>query len=285
MSGSPSTTSAVPVRPLLFSHATGFHGRCYQPIAASLAERFHSVAFDYRGHGDTLQPERPIDWNRYGDDATAMARTLVVAGGAPVVGFGHSMGGTCLLMAAHRDPSLFSRLVLFEPIVFPADFVRPQGEASPMVEAARRRRSTFESYDAALANFASKPPLDAFTPEALDAYVRFGFSLGSDGQVHLKCPPEIEAGTFELGGKHDTWSLLPSIETPVLVLAGRPDEPQPPSMIAVRGRRPAPPRAVRRPRRARPLRPADRAGDHRRPHRRRLISRRPGHLGIDQCRR
>ena len=217
---------------LLFSHATGFHGRCYQPIASSLADRFHSVAFDYRGHGDTLQPERPIDWNRYGDDATAMARALVGVGGGPVVAFGHSMGGACLLMAAHRDPSLFSRLVLFEPIVFPADFVRPQGEASPMVEAARRRRATFPSYDAALANFASKPPLNAFTPEALDAYVRFGFRLGPDGQVHLKCPPEIEAGTFELGGQHDTWSLLPSIHTPVLVLAGRPEEPQPPSMIA-----------------------------------------------------
>jgi len=62
--------------------------------------------------------------------------------------------------------------------------------------------------------------------------VRFGFRLGPDGQVHLKCPPEIEAGTFELGGQHDTWSLLPSIPTPVLVLAGRPEEPQPPSMIA-----------------------------------------------------
>ena len=151
-----------------------------------------------------------------------------------------------------------------------------------MVEAARRRRSTFESYDAALANFASKPPLNAFTPAALEAYVRFGFRQGADGQVHLKCPPEIEAGTFELGGKHDTWSLLPSIETPVLVLAGRPDG---------RNHRqrspgcPAPPWAVRRPRRTRPLRPADGAGDHRRPHRRRLISRRPGHLGIDQCRR
>jgi hypothetical protein len=28
---------------LLVSHATGFHGRCYLPLATHLATRFHSV--------------------------------------------------------------------------------------------------------------------------------------------------------------------------------------------------------------------------------------------------
>ena len=63
--------------PLLISHATGFHGRCYEPLAHALADRFHSVAFDYRGHGDTPQPDGPVDWQRYGDDAEAMAVWLV----------------------------------------------------------------------------------------------------------------------------------------------------------------------------------------------------------------
>ncbi|MFT3855802.1 MAG: alpha/beta hydrolase [Ilumatobacteraceae bacterium] len=217
---------------LLISHATGFHGRCYIPVADALADRFHSVAFDYRGHGDTPQPERPIDWERYGDDALAMAQALVAASGAPLVAFGHSMGGACLLMAAHRDPSLFARLVLFEPIVFPTEGVRPPGEDSPLVGGARRRRSSFASYEAAIANFAAKPPLNAFTPEALEAYVRYGFAQAPDGTVHLKCRPEIESGTFELGGKHDTWSVLESIEVPVVVAAGRAEETQPPSLVA-----------------------------------------------------
>ncbi len=218
---------------LLLSHATGFHGWCYEPIAAALADQFHSVAFDYRGHGDTRQPETPVDWDRYGDDAEAIARAVVDLGsGEPVAAFGHSMGGACLLMAAHRDPTLFSRLVIFEPIVFPPDGARPEGVPSPMVEAARRRRPTFASFDAAIANYASKPPLNAFTTEALDAYVRHGFSEGPDGQVHLKCPPAIEAATFEIGGRHSTWSILGEIEVPVLVLAGRAEENQPPSVIA-----------------------------------------------------
>jgi pimeloyl-ACP methyl ester carboxylesterase len=214
---------------LLHSHATGLHGRCYRPMAQALTDRFHSVAFDYRGHGDTPQPEQPIDWVRYGDDATAMARAL----DAPLAAFGHSMGGACLLMAAHRDPSLFTHLVIFEPIVFPGDQQqRPDDAPSPLVEGARRRRSTFASYDAAIANYSSKPPLNAWTAEALDEYVRHGFAEGADGQVHLKCRPEIEAGTFEIGGKHDTWSVLGEITVPVLVVAGHADELQPPSVIA-----------------------------------------------------
>jgi pimeloyl-ACP methyl ester carboxylesterase len=215
-------------RELLVSHATGFHGRCYLPMAAALADAYHSIGFDYRGHGDTpLSRTDSISWERYSDDVEAVARTL----DAPVVAFGHSMGGACLLMAAHRDPSRFEHLVLFEPIVFPPDGVRPQGQPSPLVEGARRRRSAFASYDAAIANFAAKPPLSAFTAEALDAYVRFGFAPTEDGQVQLKCQPDTEAATFELGGVHRTWDLLASIRVPVTVISGR-VQPLQPSAVA-----------------------------------------------------
>ncbi len=214
---------------LLVSHATGFHGRCYLPMAHSIADRAHSVAFDYRGHGDTRLPDAPISWERYGDDAEAVAATL----DTPVAAFGHSMGGACLLMAAHRNPSLFDHLVLFEPIVYPLDLDRPTTGQNPLVEGARRRRAAFPSFQAAIDNYAAKPPLNAFTPEALDAYVRFGFAEGEDGMVHLKCRPETEAGTFELGGTHRTWDLLAEIEVPVLVIAGAVQEMQP-SAIAER---------------------------------------------------
>ena len=217
---------------LLISHATGFHGRCYAPIAHALAESFHSIAFDHRGHGHTPQPwDVPISWERYGQDTLAVVRSL---DGAldPLVAFGHSMGGATLLMAAHADPARFVRLVLFEPIVFPPEGVRPSGTENPMVVAARRRRTSFDSFDAALANFTSKPPLSSWTAEALDEYVRHGFHEGEDGRVHLACPPEVEAGTFELGATHRTWDLLPDIEVPVTVVAGRVEEMQPSRIAA-----------------------------------------------------
>jgi pimeloyl-ACP methyl ester carboxylesterase len=218
-------------RTLLLSHATGFHGHCYAPMAHHLADRFHSLALDYRGHGDSpaligADGHPVVEWERYGDDAEAVASALVATRGGPLVAFGHSMGGACLLMAAHRDRSLFSHLVVFEPIVFPTDAPR-QGGPSPLVIGARRRRAVFPSFEAAIENYAAKPPLGSFTPSALDAYVHHGFRRDEDGQVHLKCLPEVEARTFETGASHTTWDLLDEIETPVLVVAGVVQEFQP----------------------------------------------------------
>ncbi|MEK7422204.1 MAG: alpha/beta hydrolase [Actinomycetota bacterium] len=217
---------------LLISHATGFHAHCYLPVAHELDHHFHTFGLDYRGHGDTAAGAVApgVDWERFGDDAEAVATALAAADGAALIGFGHSMGGAALLMAAHRDASLFRGLVLFEPIVFPPIDPRRGGDGeSPLIAGARRRRASFPSYEAAIANFAAKPPLGTFTPEALDAYVRFGFAEDANGQVHLKCHPDFEADTFAASGEQATWAALAEITTPVLVVAGRREAMQPSS--------------------------------------------------------
>ena len=213
-------------RPLLLAHATGFHGYCYLPIADELADDFESYALDFRGHGDTARPaDWDVDWERYGDDALAAARAVAPNGG--LVGFGHSMGGACLLMAAQRDPGLFDAIIAFEPIVFPPREIDPHAGAEndepTLSRGARKRRATFESFDAAISNYASKPPMMAFDPDVLRLYVAHGFRPSPEG-VRLKCDPETEARTFDMGGGHSTWALLPEIDTPVTVVAGQVEE-------------------------------------------------------------
>lgn len=218
---------------VLLAHATGFHGHAYLPIAKALAPRFHSWGMDSRGHGDTPLPAGwTVSWEGYGDDAFAAASALAeLPGGAGgIVGFGHSMGGSALVMAAARQPSLFRLLVLFEPIIFPTDRVREPDAPNPLRDGARRRRSTFESFDEAIANYASKPPMSAFDPDALDAYVRHGFRQDGD-VVRLKCDPDTEADTFDNGGKHSTWDSLAGLRTPIVVVAGPPEDMRP-SMVA-----------------------------------------------------
>lgn len=213
--------------PILFSHATGFHGHCYAPVAAALSDRFHSYALDYRGHGMTeCAPDWEVDWERYGDDAVAAARHVAPDGG--LVGFGHSMGGAGLFMAAHRDPGRFDLIVAFEPIVFPPSEADEPPYDSPLASGARRRRRTFESYESAIANYAAKPPLGAFTPEALRAYVEHGFRPDPDaGGVTLRCEPEHEARTFEQSWSHRAWERLAEIDVPVVVVSGRVDDEAP----------------------------------------------------------
>lgn len=201
--------------PLLFSHATGFHGYCYLPVADELADAFTTYAIDYRGHGDTARPDDwDVDWTHYGDDAEAVSTALAPAGG--LVGFGHSMGGAALLMAAHRRPELFDLIVAFEPIVFPPErYVG--GSGSPLVDIARRRRASFPSFEEAIENFGTKPPMSSFDPDVVRLYVAHGFRAAPEG-VRLKCDPEHEARTFERSWSHPTWDQLPEIDTPVLVI-------------------------------------------------------------------
>ncbi len=192
-----------------------------------------------RSRGNPRPGGAPLDWARYGDDALAAAEWLAgrAGDGTPLVAFGHSMGGATLLMAAERSPELFGSLVLYEPIVFPppgsADEATGGGRSGP---AARRQGRvdggrTFDSYAAALANYASKPPMSAFAPSALEAYVRGGLRpvdpADPDGPVELCCSPETEAATFEGGGAHDTWDRLGHIAVPTMVLGGALDAPPP----------------------------------------------------------
>ena len=221
---------------ILYAHATGFHARCWQTVATRLNNR-HNVGYDARGHGDTpADPDWLVDWETHGADATAIAETLQADG--PVLGVGHSMGGAALLMAAIAKPHLFRGLVVYEPIVMPTDPLRDlEAEPRPdnfLAAGARKRRSSFASFEDAIANYSSKPPLRAFTPECMQDYVRHGFSLGSDGQVHLKCTGELEARTYEAGGNHHTWDRLGEFRIPVWVVCGLPESMQPSSrMVAL----------------------------------------------------
>lgn len=221
--------------PILLSHATGFHAHCWEPMAEILSANHHVMGFDHRGYGDaeTVDPAT-IEWQQYGNDALAAARYLSAQhDGQPIVGVGHSMGGASLLMAALREPQLFSVLFVFEPIVFPPTPDNDDRAPSPLAGGARKRRSSFASFDAALENFTAKPPMASFHPQAREAYVRHGFKPTAQGEIELKCLPEHEARTYETGGTHSTWGDLSRISTRVWVLSGAP-APFQPSSFAVK---------------------------------------------------
>jgi pimeloyl-ACP methyl ester carboxylesterase len=119
-------------------------------------------------------------------------------------------------MAALSEPGLFDLLIVVEPIVFPP---RAGTVDSPLAAGARRRRDRFPSFETALENFSAKPPLNSLDPRVLAEYVRHGFTE-HDGDVVLRCRPEYEARTYEMGVAHDTWTRLDRLATPTLVVAG-----------------------------------------------------------------
>jgi pimeloyl-ACP methyl ester carboxylesterase len=219
--GGPGSGTPAPV--LLFSHATGFHGRVWEPMASLLCNRFHCVSLDLRGHGmSELPPGAGLAWSGMGDDVVAALSSDRFPPG-PVHGIGHSMGGAALVLAAARRPDAFRSLWLYEPVIVPPDGWSLTGGDNPMSEAAARRRDRFDSLDQAYENYRSKPPLDQLHPDALRAYVDGGFSPTPDGSVTLRCRPSTEAEVFRHAAASGAWSTVASIEMPVAIVAGRPD--------------------------------------------------------------
>jgi len=198
---------------LMFVHATGFHGWCYEPIARHLTDRFHVIAPDLRGHGDSVYPAgTSMDWWNMADDVCAAVAHL--GSHEPLHAVGHSMGGASILMAELLRPGTFDGAWMFEPIVIPD---MPDRPPSAMSENARRRKNHFESRREAFDRYSSRPPFSAVDPAALRAYVDHGFSEDPSGGVTLKCPGEIEAQVFE-STVTGLDSRLAEVQTPITVV-------------------------------------------------------------------
>lgn len=183
--------------PLILCHATGFHGRVWEPVAEALADRYRCYAPDLRGHGDTVYPVGlDLAWGGMAADLLATVDGLGVGDGdAGVRMAGWSMGGCSLVLAELARPGLVHRAWAFEPILFPSDFMGVGG--STLADGARRRRNTFDSIEDALENYGSKPPFSLCRPDALRSYVVHGFRELDDATVTLKCPGSVEAEVFE----------------------------------------------------------------------------------------
>ncbi|MFP5576780.1 MAG: alpha/beta fold hydrolase [Acidimicrobiia bacterium] len=201
-------------RPLLLCHATGFHGRVWRALADELPGR-RCLALDFRGYGDSTEPEGELTWDGFGRDILAVVDALDLA---PVQAVGHSKGGAAILLAEQERPGTIDRAVCFEPILFPP----MEGTPGPnhLAEITKKRREVFDSFDDAIANFASKPPLGTLRPDVLDDYVRHGFVQQADGSVRLKARREHEAKTYETGSAHGGFARLGDVACPVLVAHG-----------------------------------------------------------------
>ena len=203
--------------PLLLAHATGFHGRVWEPLAAQLSG-FHRWSIDMRAHGDSSAPEdRPLEWYGFADDILSVIDTL---GLDRPFGVGHSKGAASLLLAEQARPGTFRSLYLFEPVVVPTDFVSGHNPDNPLSNGARRRRDTFESFESAFENYASKPPFNTLHPEVLRIYVDHGFAPNPDGTVSLKCLPDNEAEVYAHGMAHHAFASLHEVTCPVSIAMG-----------------------------------------------------------------
>ncbi len=109
------TPSGAETRPtLLLLHGDMRTSRSWDAVARHLRDRYHVVALDSRGHGDSDWPDTGYTFAQRVDDLEAFADAI---GMRNCVAAAHSTGGVVATILARRRPDIFARLVLLEPMV------------------------------------------------------------------------------------------------------------------------------------------------------------------------
>jgi lipase len=215
--------------PLLFAHATGFHGRCWDRIIRQLPRRRRCLAPEARGHGRSSKPAPPYHWPAFGLDLVRIAEHFKIS---EAIGIGHSLGGHLVTSVAASRPATFSQLLLLDPTIRRRDIYGTTPFDAGFI---RRRRVRWPSPEAMLESFRGRQPFDRWRIEVLRDYCEYGLLRQGDEYL-LACPPEAEASVYECSRlpEADLHSVIPSIAQPVTVLRagamGRPlfsDDPSP----------------------------------------------------------
>ena len=196
--------------PLVFAHATGFHGRCWDQVIRRLPGR-RILAPDARGHGRSAKPAPPYHWPAFAEDLAAMEIESAI-------GIGHSMGGHSVTAAAARRPGMFRALLLIDPTIFRPEHYGPPEDWGFIA----RRRGVWQSPEEMFERFKDRPPFSTWDPEVLRDYCNYG--VLEDGR--LACPPEVEASIYTHANAPDAWFDVSTIGVPVTVVrAGNPWSP------------------------------------------------------------
>ena len=102
-------------RPMLFAHGFGCDQNMWRYVAPEFADRYRVVLFDHVGAGGATvswDPERYSTLHGYAADVLDICRGLELR---DVVFVGHSVSAMIGVLAAAREPELFSALVMVGP--------------------------------------------------------------------------------------------------------------------------------------------------------------------------
>ncbi len=165
--------------PVLLIHGGAAHARWWDFVAADLVDRYHVLALDQRGHGDSAWSD---DWT-YGTRHYIADIEAIIARwefGPPVL-IGHSMGGhNVMCYAIGHSATLRGMIVIDSPPNYPADAV------AALRDLAAKPGRRFDTHDEAIAGFRTIPAETIATPEVLGHVAALSFRRAGDGKWDYK---------------------------------------------------------------------------------------------------
>jgi pimeloyl-ACP methyl ester carboxylesterase len=194
--------------PLCFVHGGAAHAHWFDGVAPAFADRFHVVALDQRGHGESEWPRPPSYATE--DFSADLAAVMDRMRWPDMVLVGHSMGGHNALAFAAWHPRRVRALVIAD-----ARPSLPDERLRSMHRHGQRPLRRYASLEAAVAAFRLVPPDTVAEPLLLEHIARAGL-VQDDGAWRWRFDP----GTSGLRRPVDGWAIAHQIVAPTLVLRG-----------------------------------------------------------------
>jgi pimeloyl-ACP methyl ester carboxylesterase len=211
-----------------FLHGNGFSVKTYQHFLEKL-DGYNLIMQDAAGHGESTSGERFVGWNvtasRFTESLNVQRAMLP---NTELIGLGHSFGGCMTALMSEKTPSLFDRLVLLDPALFPPRLlwmmrgVKLTGLKSqiPLVRQASRRRTQWESSSQVKNSFYERGTFKGWEDACLDDYISSSIKRDEKGHYQLGCPPWMEAAIFSSYPK-GLWKAIANISVPTTIIQGK----------------------------------------------------------------
>lgn len=190
--------------PLVCLHGVQAHGGRFRRLAEErLADRYHVLAPDLRGHGRS-------GWDEPWTLDTHVA-DLLETFDRPAVWIGHSFGGRLIAELIAKRPELVERAVLLDPAL-----AAPPDYSEMLAQRELAADTSFASVEEAVEQtFAGRLPR---TAELLEEEVREHLVRGGDARFRFRYSPEaVAAGYLDIGSAPPAWERA---GIPTLIVAG-----------------------------------------------------------------
>ncbi|MGA7566468.1 MAG: alpha/beta hydrolase [Terriglobales bacterium] len=208
--------------PLVLLHGLGRRWQVFMPIIPALILRWHVFAPDLRGHGKSSRVARGYQGPHYSEDIACLLRERV---SAPVILFGHSLGGMLAMWVASHHPELVHALILGDNMIIVRRLHHPMYTAlfSSLRDLARRGGSVEQIADGIGKIILPVPSGDFVSIRELP---------GNDEAYLLawaRCVQQADPDTYEMtldGSSIEGWdgeAVLRGITCPTLLLQGTPE--------------------------------------------------------------
>jgi len=195
-------------QPLIMLHGIGRIAQTFDHIAPHFASRYHVMAIDMRGHGDSdWDPKAAYLVEDYVKDIEGLAQQLRLRN---IVIWGNSTGGRVAQVFAGLHPDLVAAVISED--VGPE---RPREIADGMTARLKQEdEKGWASEDELLAQLKTGSPRTG--EDILRAYAHYGSKRRVDGRIIWKRDPAIGNGFVPT----ELWRFVRDIKSPIIYILG-----------------------------------------------------------------